>query len=727
MSDTIFINKVIAINRLSDGALLIDNSSRLIVLNQELLLVIVQYLLDGPVDEMYLITVFSEKYAPMDIMRSINTLKHYKVIVGENWVEKGFLYHDNMDKGFKTVSDAAFNYIGDADLVKSFREGSNLLEHSEFTVVLTRDFLDKSLGNTHDRLLSEGKPFIIAKVYGEELLISPVVESSGGPCWHCITYRMKLNHPTYALKKSSVVLQKAEEKFHFQVIPAVNSVLKEASLKVGGLEKTGGYLVKLDLVNGKTSYHPVQHRPQCPCCGDSNLETNYLALPLFSEDSEISGYSGGYRTISAEQTYKNFEHLIDPLTGVMPSVDEYRKVQGAPIFNYSSGRNIALRSRSMFWLNNHMRSSSGGKGKSEQQAKTGALCESIERYSMVFHGQAPCVTSSYIELGTQAIEPNKCMNFSRNQTAERQAINAQCTAFHSLVPVEFNKKAQVDWSSVHSLTDEKIYYLPSEFCFAQYPADDETQLIAYPDSNGCASGNNYAEAILQGSLELIERDAVAIWWYNRIQRPEVDLSSLNNNYIKTVCKYYESINRTLYVLDITTDMGIPCFVAVSYNKVTDKEILYGFGCHMDANIAVERAVIELNQLLPIVLTKRPEKFDVHMASWLDQNEIQLHAYLSPKPIQKISIEETYKASNFTNINSAVKQLIGCFKKAEINLLMLDLTQPDIGMPVVKMVAPSLRHFWRRLAPGRLFDVPVKIGWRKSPMTEEEVNPLSIVI
>lgn len=727
MSKNICISKKVSINQLNDGNLLVSDSVKTIVLDQPQLRDIVLHLINESIDSMLLIDSLSKKYFPIEIMRSINILKRYDVIVSSGEGIEYQLHDDILNITSNSTKDIYFSYMGDEILVEKFNEINSSAGEAGIWVLLTKNFLDRDLESIQAQLFSEGKSFIVVKACGEELLISPVLTPAIGLCWHCVTYRMKLNQPMHAIKTSSLELHRAEENFYSKAIPAINRELEGVVLNSGNANNTEGHIVKLDLISGVKSYHPVQHRPQCPCCGDPGLKIDYLALQLFSLDSKIRGDSGGYRTVSAEQTYRDFQYLIDPLTGVMSSVDEYRKVQGAPIFNYSSGRNIALQSRSMFWLNNHLRSSSGGKGKSEQQAKTGALCESIERYSMAFHGQRPCVISSFIELGAQAIEVNECMNFSQNQIADRESINTQCTAFHSLVPIAFDKTKEVDWTSIYSLIDEQLYYLPSEFCYAQYPSDDETRLIAYPDSNGCASGNNYAEAILQGSFELIERDAVAIWWYNRILRDEVDLNLLNNSYVETVRKYYISINRALYVLDITTDMDVPCFVAVSYNKITNKEILYGFGCHLNAAIAVERAVIELNQLLPIVLTKRPEKLDSNMADWLDYNDIKSHAYLRPKSNEKISIEKTYKPTNTSNINLAVEELTSCFKKAKINLLMLDLTQPDIGMPVVKMIAPSLRHFWRRLGPGRLFDVPVKMGWRELPMKEEEVNPFSIVI
>jgi ribosomal protein S12 methylthiotransferase accessory factor len=34
----------------------------------------------------------------------------------------------------------------------------------------------------------------------------------------------------------------------------------------------------------------------------------------------------------------------------------------------------------------------------------------------------------------------------------------------------------------------------------------------------------------------------------------------------------------------------------------------------------------------------------------------------------------------------------------------------------------LRHFYRRFAPGRLYDVPVKLGWLDRPVRESDLNP-----
>jgi ribosomal protein S12 methylthiotransferase accessory factor len=59
--------------------------------------------------------------------------------------------------------------------------------------------------------------------------------------------------------------------------------------------------------------------------------------------------------------------------------------------------------------------------------------------------------------------------------------------------------------------------------------------------------------------------------------------------------------------------------------------------------------------------------------------------------------------------------------------MLDQTRPDIGLPVVKVIVPGLRHFWPRFAPGRLFDVPAALGWCPHKSEEHRLNPVPIFI
>ena len=62
----------------------------------------------------------------------------------------------------------------------------------------------------------------------------------------------------------------------------------------------------------------------------------------------------------------------------------------------------------------------------------------------------------------------------------------------------------------------------------------------------------------------------------------------------------------------------------------------------------------------------------------------------------------------------------------MEFLVLDQTRPDIAMPVARVIVPGMRHFWERFAPGRLFDVPVSMGWRERRLSEHQLNPVPVV-
>ena len=65
------------------------------------------------------------------------------------------------------------------------------------------------------------------------------------------------------------------------------------------------------------------------------------------------------------------------------------------------------------------------------------------------------------------------------------------------------------------------------------------------------------------------------------------------------------------------------------------------------------------------------------------------------------------------------------RQAGLDTLVLDQTRPDIGLNVVKVIVPGLRHFWSRFGPGRLYDVPVRLGWLEAPTAEAAMNPMAI--
>jgi ribosomal protein S12 methylthiotransferase accessory factor len=217
----------------------------------------------------------------------------------------------------------------------------------------------------------------------------------------------------------------------------------------------------------------------------------------------------------------------------------------------------------------------------------------------------------------------------------------------------------------------------------------------------------------------VERDAYAIWWYNRSQRAEVDLSQFNDSYVRDLQTQLAETGRKLWVLDVTSDLGVPSYVAILHWMQNGQEnIEFGSGAHFDKRIAVLRTLTELNQFLSIGLMGggTGEKPSLDGVTPLRLKE---YPFLTPKGVEPAS------GGTFAPLDNTRDQVLACVdiaRRAGLDFLVLNQTRPDVEVPVVRVIVPGLRHFYRRFAPGRLYDVPVKLGLRDQPLPEAELTP-----
>jgi ribosomal protein S12 methylthiotransferase accessory factor len=354
------------------------------------------------------------------------------------------------------------------------------------------------------------------------------------------------------------------------------------------------------------------------------------------------------------------------------------------------------------------------------------------RHSGVFQGDEARITASFRELGEDAIHPDRCLLYSERQYAERDAWNARGSSLN-VVTDPFDEQARIEWSPVWSLSARRTRWLPTSYLYYGYPREQGTfPMLA--DSNGNAAGASLEDAALQGFLELVERDAVALWWYNRVQRPAVDLASFGEPYVAELRAAYAALGREVWALDLTSDLGIPAVGAFSRRADRDVEdILLAFGAHFDPRIALLRALTEMNQFLPAVMHSAGNGRDgyaVHdreQRAWWATATLANQPYLVPDAAAPARTPGSWPrlASDDLRDDLALAQRL--VEERGLEMLVLDQTRPDIGLPVAKVLVPGMRHFWARYAPGRLYDVPVALGWLPLPRREDELNPTPIFI
>jgi ribosomal protein S12 methylthiotransferase accessory factor len=176
------------------------------------------------------------------------------------------------------------------------------------------------------------------------------------------------------------------------------------------------------------------------------------------------------------------------------------------------------------------------------------------------------------------------------------------------------------------------------------------------------------------------------------------------------------------VLDVTSDLGIPTYVAILHWIQNGQEnIEFGSGAHFDPRVAILRTLTELNQFLSIGLmgggTGEKSSLDGSIPLRLRD-----HPFLTPSGNPTVQPGAGAKLGPLDNTRQQVDACVDIARRAGLDFLVLDQTRPDVEVPVVRVIVPGLRHFYRRFAPGRLYDVPVKLGLLDRPLLETELTP-----
>jgi oxazoline/thiazoline synthase len=596
---------------------------------------------------------------------------------------------------------------------------------ADLTVTLVNDYLEERLAELNQQHLSDQTPWLLVQPSGIFPLAGPVFRPGKSACWSCLAERMKRNREVKAFldrrKSVSVVAS-----------PLARDTFGESGIQLAAVEiakaiatdfrtELRDHIISLDLLGSTIMKHYVVARPQCPTCGRKELrDPGRAPEPIkLGTGGKLIMTSGGYRAVSPPATVARFRKHVSSLTGV---VSRLERIQAdLPLnTNYFATHNYAPRPETVGELKAGLSGGSFGKGSTAEQGEASALMEAIERYSGSFQGDEIRVTRRFTDFPAgDAIHPNDVTLFSDAQYGrEPIPTNSPTEAPTMLMP--FDRSAEIEWSPAWSLRDEQFRYLPTSLLYFFYKGPGWLQ-VPPADSNGCAAGNTLEEAIVQGFLELVERDSYAIWWYNRLQRPEVDLSQFDDPYIRDLQIQLAETGRRLWVLDVTSDLGIPSFVAVSHwMDGSQEQIEFGSGAHFDARIAMLRAMTELNQFLSIGLVGCRSAGKLWSDSGPSELRLGNHPYLVPSGMVQPAF-----GSDFSHLDSR-EQVMTCVRLAKqvgLDFLVLDQTRPDVEVPVVRVIVPGLRHFYRRFAPGRLYDVPVKLNWRDRPQSEDELNPL----
>jgi YcaO-like protein with predicted kinase domain len=241
----------------------------------------------------------------------------------------------------------------------------------------------------------------------------------------------------------------------------------------------------------------------------------------------------------------------------------------------------------------------------------------------------------------------------------------------------------LDWVPGQGLLTGRDTFAPVDLIRLDLtPFVDWAQALFQATSNGLATGNTVADAVLHGLVEVIERDSVAGY----LAQPPgedryVDLTTCPDPAARRTFEALRAADCTVLVRDITGRVGLPCYAAVVWSP--DVPVACGgYGCHVDRGIAVGRAMAEATQTrLALIAGARD---DIDGDCYREVAQPAEPTCLDPLPDGPGWVNDGDLGAVIRHCAALVAAVTGAEPFA------VEITHPDIGIPTVKVVAPGLR-------------------------------------
>ena len=222
-------------------------------------------------------------------------------------------------------------------------------------------------------------------------------------------------------------------------------------------------------------------------------------------------------------------------------------------------------------------------------------------------------------------------------------------------------------------------------------------------SNGLNSGNTKSEALVGALYEVIERDATTctkLAWEAGAPMRRVDLTTTTSQDVVALVERAQDVGVEIVVLDCTVDTQVPTFTAYLCDVGNPGIGLYhGYGTHLDPQVALIRAICEAAQgRLVYIAGSRDDSFGHHRR--FRRTFTKAHETLLDRPASvdlgnyPDASGATFEADGRTLLNRL--QSIGIPR-----VLAVDMTHPDIGVDVYRVVVPGLEGYMLEdFTPGR---------------------------
>lgn len=353
-----------------------------------------------------------------------------------------------------------------------------------------------------------------------------------------------------------------------------------------------------------------------------------------------------------------------------------------------------------------------------------AVGEAVESYcSMAPFDPGLVVRAPFVEIEEAAVHPGRFASLSARQRAGSES------------PPPLTITRDIDWRWAYSLTTDRPVLVPAAFV-GHGALGSPNNFLPERLSTGLACHVSLVHAVLGGLCEVMERDALAIAWHHRM--PVVPLDVAGSATADLLEERLSGCGMQFGLYGVPTDLPFPVVLAVAWASPVVPGAAVGAACRPSAEDAAAKALTEACQVLsgfaegtPPVPPRQVRTLDDHADLYASRHGgalLRRHLIVdrASTPLGGLSFTAT-------STNIALQVAVEALAELGLEVVVADLSSSDAaaaGFRVVRMIVPGAVDInadarFPQLGARRLYDVPVRLGLRTSPLVERRLNLLPV--
>ena len=335
-----------------------------------------------------------------------------------------------------------------------------------------------------------------------------------------------------------------------------------------------------------------------------------------------------------------------------------------------------------------------GVGITLQEAFQGCIGEGIEYLSQLQTDDDRLESSGFLDPAAE---------FNPSARDFLAAVSAYCSQLEGF-----------SWLRATRLSDRHEVLLPADLCVRRPPGRREIK-PPFPLGTGSAAGTSLAAAALHGMLELIERDAASLWWRGGRRGaavpPDHEAQRMAEDLLLWLRQGHSA--RRNWLLDITTNIGIPCVASVSCTQ-DGFGFAFGLAARPTLMAAARSAILEMCQIElahSVVEAKRRERGEaaLNQQDWIHRRRATMFNVDRCPLLHPVPLPVEHMSFGVTDPNGVLMLIVERLEQFGIETFGLNLTRPRFAVPVARVIAPGLQLEPSGIITSRLADMITQTG------------------